>query len=468
MEIDNDEKNGGDEKNESTTQITKKGLHLYPVSAQASGEGLPYAPEDWPEPGDKWCWKVGKRVRSNGYFMDRYLYLPKRLQSERKGRTFASKLSVEQYLQTTGADVKKFFGSFSWHIPSGDRPAVEAELAGSELQAGIGCCKAGNKSCGSLAEAEETSSGSILCDMCCSEPGFCRECCCILCSKTIDLSYGGYDLIRCEAAIDDGFFCGHIAHIGCALQCHMAGTVGGSIGLDAEYYCRRCDTKTDLLSHVKKLLQICESIESRDDIVNILNLGACVLRGSQRLAAKKLLDRIELVMGKLRSGTSLEDIWKVEDSSAVIPGNLISDADTASESSIDKNPHSRAASPQYVSESFDPLIESLKLEDKVDEILEALRKSQELEYNIAQERLYEQKSYLQSLYHQLNKEKAELVRHAAYNTDRDALSLLVVNRVDQIKGEIIKLKEMEKVTKGFGKTSKEILKEHFDVHSECG
>ena len=151
-----------------------------------------------------------------------------------------------------------------------------------------------------------------------------------------------------------------------------------------------------------------------------------------------------------------------------VTGNFISDADTASESSIDKHPHSRAASPQYVSESFDPLIESLKLEDKVDEILEALRKSQELEYNIAQERLYEQKSYLQSLYHQLNKEKAELVRHAAYNTDRDALSLLVVNRVDQIKGEIIKLKEMEKVTKGFGKTSKEILKEHFDVHSECG
>ncbi|KAL8100209.1 uncharacterized protein LOC141687535 [Apium graveolens] len=458
MEIDNGENNGG------APEITKNEFHLYPVSAQASGEGLPYAPVDWPEPGDKWRWKVGKRVRSNGYYMDRYLYLPKRLQAQRKGRTFASKLSVEQYLQSNGADVKAFFNSFSWHIPSGDLPAKKEEHSGSELQAGIGCCKAGNKLCVSIVEAEETLSGSISCDMCCSEPGFCRECCCILCSKFIDSANGGYDLIRCEAVIDEGVICGHIAHIRCALRSYMAGTVGGSIGLDAEYYCRRCDTKTDLLTHVKKLLQICESIESQDETVKILNLGACVLRGSQRLAAKKLLYRIELVMGKLRSGTCLEDVWKVEDSSAVDPGNLTGDANTASESSIDKEPQSRAASPPKVSESFDPLIESLKLEARVDEILGGLRESQELEYNIARERLYEHKNYLLSLYQQLNKEKAELVRHAAYNADRDALSKLVLNRVDQIKGEVFKLKEMEEVTKGFARTSKKILEEHFDLH----
>lgn len=134
IEIENDEKNGGEEKNEGneenggTTKITKNGLHLYPVSAQASGEGLPYAPVDWPEPGDKWRWKVGKRIRSNGFFMDRYLYLPKRLQTERKGRIFASKLSVEQYVQTTGADVKAFFGSFSWKVPSIDRPTIKGML----------------------------------------------------------------------------------------------------------------------------------------------------------------------------------------------------------------------------------------------------------------------------------------------------------------------------------------------------
>lgn len=151
-----------------------------------------------------------------------------------------------------------------------------------------------------------------------------------------------------------------------------------------------------------------------------------------------------------------------------VTGNLIGDANTASESSIDKEPHSRAASPPKVSESFDPLIESLKLEARVDEILGALRESQELEYNIARERLYEHKNYLLSLYQQLNKEKAELARHAAYNADRDALSKLVVSRVDQIKGEVIKLKEMEEVTKGFARTSKEILKEHFDLHPGRG
>lgn len=149
-------------------------------------------------------------------------------------------------------------------------------------------------------------------------------------------------------------------------------------------------------------------------------------------------------------------------------GNLIGDAITASESSIDKKPRSRAASPQKVSESFDPLIESLKLETEIDEILGALRESQELEYNITRERLYEQKNYLQSLYQQLNKEKAELARHAAYNADRDALSKLVVDRVAQIKREVIKLKEMEEVAKGFGRTSKEILKEHFNLHSGRG
>lgn len=176
-----------------------------------------------------------------------------------------------------------------------------AEHLGSEFQPGIGRCKAGNESCGSLVESQETSPGHMVCDICCSETDFCRDCCCILCCKTIDLAYEGYSFIRCEAAIGDGVICGHLAHIGCALRSYMAGTVGGSIGLDAEYYCRRCDTRTDLLSHVIKILQTCESIESRDDIAKILNLGASVLRGSQRLAAMKLLYRIELVVGKVCS-----------------------------------------------------------------------------------------------------------------------------------------------------------------------
>lgn len=124
MEIDHEERNGGDmeidheERSGGSTEIKENGIHLYPVSANEAGEGFPYAPVDWPCPGDTWSWKVGKRTSVGGYFLDRYLYLPKRFQSLPKGRGFASKLSVEQYVRTfPDADVKAFFASFSWKIP---------------------------------------------------------------------------------------------------------------------------------------------------------------------------------------------------------------------------------------------------------------------------------------------------------------------------------------------------------------
>lgn len=109
--------------NRSTPEYKENGLHLYPVSPNDSGEGLPYAPEDWPNPGDKWRWKAGKRIAASGYFMDRYLYLPSSLGKVGKPgqkRNFASKLSVEQYVQAMfpGTDVNAFFASFSWKIPS--------------------------------------------------------------------------------------------------------------------------------------------------------------------------------------------------------------------------------------------------------------------------------------------------------------------------------------------------------------
>uniref|UniRef100_A0A175YJP8 Uncharacterized protein n=1 Tax=Daucus carota subsp. sativus TaxID=79200 RepID=A0A175YJP8_DAUCS len=434
MAIDNDENNRG------ATEMPENGLYLYPVSAQASGEGLPYAPVDWPEPGDIWRWKVGNRVAVSGYFIDRYLYLPKRLQRVNKAKSFKSKLAVEQYIQKIGADVEAFFALFSWKIPSREQSEVKGEDLGSELQHGIRCCKAGNTSCGSLVESDEALPGHM----------------------TIDIAYGGYSFIRCEAVIGEGVICGHLAHMRCALGSCMAGVVEGCIGLDTEYYCRRCDTRTDLLSHVAKLLQTCEAIESRDEIMKILDLGASVLHGTQRLAAMKLLHHIELVMGKLQSGTCLEDVWKMEHTSAANLGILIHDA---LESSMNEKPaHDRIASPHKVSESFDPVIESLKLEVKVDEMLAALRKSQEQEYNMARDKLCEHKNYLKDLYQQLNKEKAELAQHAAHNAHRGALTKLVRNRLDQIKSEEIKLKEMEEVAKGFGRTSKKILKKHFDLH----
>lgn len=148
-----------------------------------------------------------------------------------------------------------------------------------------------------------------------------------------------------------------------------------------------------------------------------------------------------------------------------VTGILFNNANDALEFSIhEKSAHNRVAFLHKVSGSFDPLVESLKLETKVDEILEALRKSQELEYNIARDRLYKQKNYLQILHQKLDKEKAELAQYAAHNADRDALYKLVLNRGDQINREVIKLKEMEEVATGCGRTSKRILKEHFDLH----
>ena len=122
MAIDNDENNRG------ATEMPENKLYLYPVSAQASGEGLPYAPVDWPEPGDIWRWKVGNRVAVSGYFIDRYLYLPKRLQRVNKAKSFKSKLAVEQYIQKIGADVEAFFALFSWKIPSREQSEVKGLL----------------------------------------------------------------------------------------------------------------------------------------------------------------------------------------------------------------------------------------------------------------------------------------------------------------------------------------------------
>ncbi|KAK1281098.1 hypothetical protein QJS04_geneDACA004698 [Acorus gramineus] len=148
-------------------------------------------------------------------------------------------------------------------------------------------------------KARAFSLAAMDCDICCSEVGFCCDCCCILCCKTIDWAYGGYSYIRCEATVNEKHICGHVAHLDCALRSYMAGTVGGSIGLDVEYYCRRCDKKTDLISHVVKLLQTCEALDTRDDIEKILNVGLCILRGSEQMRAKSLLNRIGSILTKV-------------------------------------------------------------------------------------------------------------------------------------------------------------------------
>lgn len=474
------------ETNGSTPRKRENGLHLRPVSPEASGVGLPYAPVDWPKKGDVWTWKVGRRVAITGHFLDRYLYLPKRLHNKLENpgqkRAFASKLSVERFVKVAfpGADINAFFASFSWKIPAKKHsltnvarafivapPEERAEVSVDDPQFDGLVCKAGNRKCNSLfSEADSLSLVALPCDLCCSEPRFCRDCCCILCSKTIDLKYGGYSYIKCEAIIE-GFICGHVAHLNCALRSYMAGTVGGSIGLDVEYYCRRCDAKTSLVPHVTTLLKTCESINSRDEIEKILNVGVCILRGSQRTNARGLLNRIESTITELKRGTSLEDIWNVKESDSAISTGVFQNGNvelepTNHQDSIDGRPY-----PSVLSISSDYNSEYLKLEYEIDQVLQALRKAQESEYKIAEERLFTQKNYLRNLYQQLDKERSEL-SHGASGTiaEADALLSAILNRVDQIKQEVMKLKEMEEVSNGFGRTSKGILKEHFGLEIE--
>lgn len=168
---------------------------------------------------------------------------------------------------------------------------------------GSAVCKARNRTCVSIiSTSDEPTLSSMPCDICCSEPSFCRDCCCILCSRTVNLSHGGYSFIRCEALIgEEGSICGHVAHLNCGLRSYMTGTVGGSIGLDAEYYCRRCDSRTELVSHVTKLLETCKSIDSPGEVEEVLNMGVSLLRGSQKTSAKLLLSDINTALSKVIS-----------------------------------------------------------------------------------------------------------------------------------------------------------------------
>ncbi|GAB4843365.1 hypothetical protein Ancab_013331 [Ancistrocladus abbreviatus] len=467
-----------------TNRIRENGLLLRPVLPQERGEGLPYAPVNWPDPGDIWVWKVGKRTTASGYYLDRYLYLPSRFQKSNCGKVrFASKLSVEQYIQARfpGADIKAFFASFSWKIPSkqvfltkdnyGSFAISSEEMAEQSLsdgQSATAVCKAGNRHCSSLIEEEKTSPvAAMLCDACCSEPSFCQECCCILCCKTTDLALGGYSFIRCEATVRDGLICGHVAHINCALRSYMAGTVGGSIGLDSEYYCRHCDTKTDLIQHVKGLLKMCESIESKDDIEKMLKLGVCILRGSQKKDAKVLLNLIELVLQKLECGSALKDIWKVEDdilSSTTggrfhLENSALGDANQHDLS--DSGTGSLHSAPGSWS-SADHESEYLKLGEEIDQVLEELRKSQDYEYMVARERLLAQRDYLLNLYQQLDNDKSELGK-CIPRTDTNALLSAIVNREERIKQEVSKFKDMLEVRRGFGRMPRHTLKELFNM-----
>ncbi|XP_050217835.1 uncharacterized protein LOC126668695 [Mercurialis annua] len=126
--------------NNTDTQMEDHNL-LWPVLPGESGEGLPYAPIDWPFPGDVWTWRVGRRYNNTGYFQDRFLQIPKRIGRQ----TFASKNAVANYIKSNfaGADVDAFFASFAWKIPvkipspkkvesAPPAPSQEEKVAGQE------------------------------------------------------------------------------------------------------------------------------------------------------------------------------------------------------------------------------------------------------------------------------------------------------------------------------------------------
>ncbi|KAM7256786.1 hypothetical protein ACFE04_012527 [Oxalis oulophora] len=441
------------------------------VQPNDSGEGLPYAPVNWPNPGDNWRWKVTNRVTTHGYYVDRFLYPPKRLSG--RAPRFRSKRSVEQFITDhfPHADKEAFFNSFTWKIPAINTPSLNnGDLRSEEVSEHSAAtdgvrCKAGNKACNSLMiRTENHSLQTMACDICCSEPGFCQDCSCILCCKTVNTDYGGYSYIRCEAAFQGNHICGHVAHLNCALQAYMAGTVGGNIGLDAEYYCRRCDSRKDLISHVLKLLQVCKFIDSREDIEKILNVGVCILRGSKKTSAKRLLSRIEWSIIKLKCEAALEDIWNAEEDHVANFMDVADNTNEAMESTNDQDPSNGVSDllPDLKA-IHDYQDEYQRIDYEIDLVLQNLKRSQEAEFKIAQDRLCGRLRYLKTLLEQLEKERAELARRPP-DTRSDALLNTVLDREEQVKREIVSLREMATIRSGFGNTSKAVLSQHFGMN----
>ncbi|KAK8936642.1 hypothetical protein KSP39_PZI012273 [Platanthera zijinensis] len=475
---------------------SKKILDLKPARAGASGVGLPYAPAGWPHPGDNWTWSVGHRKTLSGHWIDRSLHPPNYFPkiSGCKAR-FQSRISLRQYIRKEfpNADVDAFFASFAWKVPACTGSAgIENHLhkeyhngileenicPGSESAVIPGDCKVGNGMCKSVKD-NDCHLKVKACDICCNESSFCRDCCCILCSGIVDSAHGGFSFIRCRAIVEEDLICGHCAHIECALRSHMAGTVGGSIGLDAEYYCRRCDNKTDLIQHVVQFIETCESLDSSDDIEKILNLGSCILIGSGKIRAKNLRNCIAAITSKLNRGINLGEIWKAKNAISNLTdappfsGKEIIILDSP-ENSTNNAPAEPLLNRKNVMELQGHIAEdhaavSAKLEDQIDDVLRRLKDSQEFEYRTAEEKLYAQKDFLLGLYRQLEAERGELAMPTPLrnggNSD-DALLTSVLSRVDQIKREEAKLEQMMRVAGGFGRIPDSIVRQYFYVSED--
>ncbi|GMI71950.1 hypothetical protein like AT3G22520 [Hibiscus trionum] len=100
--------------------LLKENSSLPRVPPGSTGEGLPYAPINWPNVGDIWSWRVGRKVNSYGFYSDRFLKVPESIRKPNVPKVFSSKPALERFLQSNfpDTDVNAFFASFIWKIPA--------------------------------------------------------------------------------------------------------------------------------------------------------------------------------------------------------------------------------------------------------------------------------------------------------------------------------------------------------------
>ncbi|KAF3796099.1 hypothetical protein EJ110_NYTH04002 [Nymphaea thermarum] len=172
-------------------------------------------------------------------------------------------------------------------------------------------CRAGNASC-----SARSFPPTVDCDVCCAEPSFCRDCCCILCGSPVDFSLGSSCFIRCEARSlgggAAGAVCGHVSHVRCTIASRLGGSVE-SVGVDVGYYCRRCDQRTDLVAHVYNVLRSCQVSGSSDGVEECLGLCLGLLQGAKWFGAMAWAAGIQSALRKLKEGRPLIEVWDLED-----------------------------------------------------------------------------------------------------------------------------------------------------------
>lgn len=150
------------------------------------------------------------------------------------------------------------------------------------------------------------------------------------------------------------------------------------------------------------------------------------------------------------------------------PGRQIINHSPSLEISEKKNPSDATEEKGDLSNDSDSCSSQIhyqQLETEVNQVLRSMRKAQDSEYKMAEERLHAQKKYLHNLYEQLEHEISDLRKQGLSNNSSKLVNS-VSKRKDQIKREQEKLSEMKEVAKGFGRTSKGILREHFGLELE--